>query len=529
MLFITIVINTLLLFLAIEGPILLNEAPKTSGKQLVDEWERHWGGIDDDYCGGLALDSNGNIYLGTTTYEFELSGRDIVILRYNYLGEREVYKIWRSGDDEGVLDLTIDYSDYMYIVGYKGDDILLIKSDNMGVELWNRTWAMGDIARGYGVKLDSSNNIYLVGLSQIYDPLSSSLVLLKYNANGVLQWYKTWNGTYIKGYDLAIDSNDDVYVVGGYNFYRFLFAKYDSSGNHLWNKTIYGNSKAYAYDVEVDSNDNVYVTGEFSSWDTDVILMKFTNQGFQEWNTTWWHPNNGIDDIGYELYIFNETEIYIVGSWEFYGPYADEDDFMRMFMIKFDDDGNLVWGAPHELGEVSKGWGIDAKGKYIEIDSLGNIYVAGETEGFNSGIAGVSDIFLLKYGVDTDEDDLSDTQEIDLFFTNPADNDTDNDGLSDGSEVWVYQTNPLDEDTDEDGLKDGDEVLVYHTNPKEEDTDRDGFSDYDEVMIHRTSPINNLSNPNFTPFYILLTSMIYILPLLIFFINYYKERKKMMF
>jgi hypothetical protein len=39
--------------------------------------------------------------------------------------------------------------------------------------------------------------------------------------------------------------------------------------------------------------------------------------------------------------------------------------------------------------------------------------------------------------------------------TNPNDTDTDNDGLTDGDEVFVHQTNPNDADTDGDGLPDG--------------------------------------------------------------------------
>lgn len=52
-----------------------------------------------------------------------------------------------------------------------------------------------------------------------------------------------------------------------------------------------------------------------------------------------------------------------------------------------------------------------------------------------------------------------DTQKFDIEKVN-WDKDTDDDGLSDGEEVKKFKTNPLVEDTDKDGLSDGDEIKI---------------------------------------------------------------------
>ena len=62
-----------------------------------------------------------------------------------------------------------------------------------------------------------------------------------------------------------------------------------------------------------------------------------------------------------------------------------------------------------------------------------------------------------------------------------ADEDTDDDGLSDGDEVNIYGTDPKDTDTDDDRLLDGDEVNIYGTDPNDADTDDGGLEDGDEV------------------------------------------------
>lgn len=73
--------------------------------------------------------------------------------------------------------------------------------------------------------------------------------------------------------------------------------------------------------------------------------------------------------------------------------------------------------------------------------------------------------------------------------TDPNNPDTDNDGLTDGEEVLTYHTDPLIQDTDRDGLGDGGEVKFSKTNPLVADTDGDGLSDFDEVATHHTNPL----------------------------------------
>ncbi|MDB3936451.1 hypothetical protein N9383_07045, partial [Granulosicoccus sp.] len=94
---------------------------------------------------------------------------------------------------------------------------------------------------------------------------------------------------------------------------------------------------------------------------------------------------------------------------------------------------------------------------------------------------------------DTDEDGLEDGREIELS-TDPLVADTDNDGLFDGEEVDKSDTNPLSSDTDEDGLADGEEVNRYGTDPLNSDSDGDGLSDGEEVDGYGTDPLNGDSD-----------------------------------
>ena len=91
-----------------------------------------------------------------------------------------------------------------------------------------------------------------------------------------------------------------------------------------------------------------------------------------------------------------------------------------------------------------------------------------------------NDKILFGEPIDSDKDGLDDKREQQLG-TNPNKADSDDDGLTDYEEVVVYKTNPMDPDTDHDGLSDYDEVKLWHTDPLNPDTDKDGYLDGLEV------------------------------------------------
>lgn len=103
---------------------------------------------------------------------------------------------------------------------------------------------------------------------------------------------------------------------------------------------------------------------------------------------------------------------------------------------------------------------------------------------------------------DTDSDGMDDFWEHD-YGTDPLIDDADidaeladeggPDGLTNIQEFNVG-TDPHNADTDGDDLSDGDEVNIYFTNPLKADTDGDGYSDGEEIAAG-TDPLDAKSNP----------------------------------
>ena len=111
---------------------------------------------------------------------------------------------------------------------------------------------------------------------------------------------------------------------------------------------------------------------------------------------------------------------------------------------------------------------------------------------------GIPDIYEKEFGTDpnkadTDDDGLTDYEEIYLTDTDPlvynsfnenlsdSDADSDSDGITNRKEIDIG-TNPLNPDTDGDGVSDGEELKIG-TDPLKYDTDGDGIGDGDELIL----------------------------------------------
>ena len=170
--------------------------------------------------------------------------------------------------------------------------------------------------------------------------------------------------------------------------------------------------------------------------------------------------------------------------------YPVGNDFVSTyFKVSYTDtNGNAIESIPFQAIVTEDGITID----YPDSD--------------DDGIADILESILGTdpYLIDTDDDGLTDYQELNITGTDPtdydsvednisdADADTDDDGVSNLDEIEL-ETDPQIQDTDDDGLTDGEEVNTYLTDPLLEDTDGDGLNDGFEVRygLDPLSPYTN--------------------------------------
>jgi len=332
------------------------------------EWYRTWGtNLIWDVVQGVAA-INDSIYFSGSTNQFDLTG-DAILVKYNSIGEQIWNRSWGqvTAEDRG-NDVAVDGSGNVYLGGYvevgSHKDALLVKYDSVGNQLWNVTWDRGLITPdddiGKSVAVDEYNNVYIAGLSN--GLFTKDAFLVKYDSAGNWQWEKIWDGGFNdEGLAVTVDENNNTYLagytdVGALNL-NFFLVKYDSGGTWQWERKWGGSGEDKGNDIIVVGTNNIYVVGymDIGSFQIDAYLAKYDSSGNQLWNRTWGGSNEdkanavAIDSIG---------SVYMVG-------HSDLGLNIDSFIVKYNSSGqeirNWYWGGSGE----DRGYGVTVDGANI--------------------------------------------------------------------------------------------------------------------------------------------------------------------
>lgn len=285
--------------------------------------------------------------------------------------------------------VALDNSGNIYVAGQTttsgagGDDFLLVKYNTNGVIQWQKLLGGNSTDRAYGVAIDSSNNIYVVGDFASNIVGDYDMALAKYDTSGNLQWQRSLGSSPADtAYGVAVDSSGYVYVTGRSLFssvsYDAIIAKYDSSGTIQWQNYLAGGSGDHGRGVGVDSSGNSYMGGYTSSsgaGSLDVLLAKYNTSGTIQWQRTLGSSNT---EIGYAATADSSGNSYVTG-------YATNGS--SVLVAKYDTSGTIQW--QRTLTNTS---GYSQSGYSIAVDASGNVYVTG----YSQNVDGF-DILIAKY------------------------------------------------------------------------------------------------------------------------------------
>ena len=200
------------------------------GKQLL---KKQVGSSSDDYATGITVDDAGDIYLtGFTGGNLEGSnqgGYDPWVAKYNSSGEKQWEDQFATSSHEGAIDIAIDSLGNTYIVGHSygkigennegSQDAFIIKYSPSGNREWERQLGTSEYEEGHGIAIDSEDNIYIVGNTngsiKGQNQGWSDVFVTKFNPQGDEQWKEQFGSTVQDSASrIAIDKNNIIYVTG---------------------------------------------------------------------------------------------------------------------------------------------------------------------------------------------------------------------------------------------------------------------------------------------------------------------------
>jgi hypothetical protein len=304
-------------------------------------WAKSFGGSNDDVCGSLRVDAQGNVY--------------------------------SHGTFKGTADFDPGPGTF-FLNSQKGQSAFVQKLDQNGNFIWAKAFLLQDTlsggCEGKAIDLDSDGNVYCAGWFQgpvDFDPgpgvnippsNAMGVYITKLDSSGNFLWlsYHTYVGSWGYGFlnSMVVDRYNNVYATGIFSgsvdfdpgpdtlllSNSTFIQKLDENGNFLWAKSYgYGDNPN---SITVDTFGNVYSTG---------IFVDSTN--LAPWPDTLVFYTQSVD-------------------WSSQGAYLQ----------KLNSKGDLLWAG------VLQGNAGRSKGFDIITDYTGNVYATGDYEDtvdFNPG------------------------------------------------------------------------------------------------------------------------------------------------
>jgi len=407
----------------------------------VIEWQRNYGGSNDDVFNSIQNTSDGGYILAgnTSSTDFNVTKNhgkiDFWVVKQNSNGGIEWQKSYGGSGNDNAYSI-IQTSDGGYVVvgstTSKDGDISkndwpnvesfwIIKLDAKGNIQWNKCFDGNHTDIAYSVTEAHDSGYVVAGLAYSFNGdladftpqelRSADMVIIELNLDGDLIWKKEFGG---KGYDEAISiakTPDSGYIVAGntrsanedtnpnHNIMDAWVVKINGTGTLQWEKTYGGRLQDRATSIATTPDGGYIVTGNtrsFSpvvpnkSFNQDAWVLKLTADGTVKWQKSY----GGSDSDSFAASVQTPDGGYVLAGYtnssdgditKKYGSNYSSD----VWVVKLNKTGTMEWQKT--LG----GSDNDYSGT-LQLSPDGNIIIAGSTGSIDGDITkfyGVEDEF----------------------------------------------------------------------------------------------------------------------------------------
>ena len=362
-------------------------------------WVTTIGGEDYDHGRSVQQTTDGGYIIAGTTSSYGSGNSDIYLIKTNANGDIEWQKTFGGNNNDNGFSVqqTIDGGYIIvgdtYSYGADGSDVYLIKTNEFGNAEWQRTFGGGGNEEGHSVQQTTEGDYIIAGDTSSYGSGNSDVYLIKTNANGDLEWQKTFGGKDNDyGYSVKQTTDGGYIITGGTYSYGFgerdvYLVKTDAFGSAEWEKTFGGEDIDEGFSVQQTTDGGYIIVGDTESYgagDYDVYLAKTDASGNKVWQKTF--GGEGAD-VGYSAHQTTDGGYIIAGTigiYGFYGYFLYYD--LNVYLVKTDASGNKVWQKTFG-GEV-----VDV-GYSAQQTSDGGYIIAGDTYSYG---AGDYDVYFIK-------------------------------------------------------------------------------------------------------------------------------------
>ncbi len=295
-------------------------------------------------------------------------------------------------NDDSPVGIGLDSAGNCYVAGKSYDnttswDFAVAKYTD-GVAAWERRYHGAGDSTDYPLTMAVSNggNVYVSGYTHTKGISAYDLLTVAYGPDGDTLWSNQLDFESSElPRDLKILADGNILLVGkGLYPKSVIVVKYEPNGDTLWTSSYHweGSTMDEGNYVDCDTAGNIFVVGTaFNSGKFDLLTVMFSPDGDTLWGRIYDGPGNGAE---YARGIATDIEgnVYVTAISQGDGTNGD------IVVLKYNAAGNLIWERRYDSGANNTD-----DPSALDIDSSGNVYVAGESTGIGTG----PDVILIKY------------------------------------------------------------------------------------------------------------------------------------
>ena len=270
-------------------------------------WKKTFGGPDNDAAYSLQKTSDGGYILAGYTESYGAGSSDFWLLKTDSCGKEQWNETF-GGAGYDIARSVQQTSDGGFILagctkshGAGSYDAWVVRIDSNGDILWHAALGGTGWDEVYSVQETTDGSFILAGYTDSYGAGLDDAWLVKIDANGNIQWEKTFGGSGWDKVKSVRQTSDGGFIIAGLtgpngvDLADVWLVKTDANGNKQWDKTFGGDSWDSAESVQQISDGGFILAGytlSNSAGGSDFWLMKTDSSGNKQWDKTF----GGTDD-----------------------------------------------------------------------------------------------------------------------------------------------------------------------------------------------------------------------------------------
>jgi len=362
--------------------------------EQIHSWTTSYGGPDEEQLWSMEHTSDGGHAVIGWSKSFAGNGCAIWVLKLRANGTIQWQKTygewWELGESiKQTTDGGYALAGYTWSFGAGESDYWVLRLNGDGSVQWQKTYGGKAEDQATSLQCTSDGGYIVAGETESYGAGDWDIWIVKLSASGTVQWQKTYGGqgTDTSSAEPIQQTSDGGYVVTGQtNSFGsgqgdFWVLKLDADGAVQWEKTYGGEEDEYARSIRQTSDGGYVVTGyarSFGAGNWDVWVLKLDGDGVIQWQNAYggteWEFAYSIEHTSDGGYVFGgETKSYGAGS----------DD---VWVVKLRANGDIQW--ERTFGGLESDFGCA-----IREAADGGYVVGAATESFGLG---EDDFWVLK-------------------------------------------------------------------------------------------------------------------------------------